>query len=255
MAAGITCLCPTYGRFTQLRVSLACFIEQDFPDRQLFILNDAPVPITCNVPGVTIINAERFPNLGEKRAYLLNLAQTEIVAHWDDDELYLPWHLSTGMHILATRPEISCVKASVAPNVCGPDDKLQNLGFSRQKFDASMIFRKQRAIELGASLSLRVSARSGLVVKVQIGGYMPVTGAESRQLLTVLKHARELYEIPIKEACPSYVWRLLDGRKGHVRHTGTSQRFWERNTDFADGPLTPADLGPIKEQIGDLWTS
>ena len=42
----VTCLCPTYGRFERLREALACFLAQDYPNRRLIILNDAPHRLT-----------------------------------------------------------------------------------------------------------------------------------------------------------------------------------------------------------------
>ena len=41
----VAALCPTYGRFSRLRESLACFLAQDYPNKQLIILNDADVQI------------------------------------------------------------------------------------------------------------------------------------------------------------------------------------------------------------------
>lgn len=91
----------TYGRFSALRQALACFLMQDYPNRELVILNDHPVPIVCGEPGVTVYNDEPFtidetvvPRL---RKRLLGLASGDVVCFWDDDDLYFPHHISSSL--------------------------------------------------------------------------------------------------------------------------------------------------------------
>jgi len=95
----ISCVMPTYGRPAYVNEAVQMFLEQDYPNKELIILNDCAGQIyTCNLPtemGVRVINhAERFPNLGEKRNACIELAKGEFIAVWDDDDLYMPWRLS-----------------------------------------------------------------------------------------------------------------------------------------------------------------
>jgi hypothetical protein len=92
----ITCVCPTYGRFTWLQNSVACFLLQDYPNKRMLICNDHEVRINDGFlpPNIEVVNCpKRFNTLGDKRQFMLEYAKTEIVAHWDDDDIYLPWHL------------------------------------------------------------------------------------------------------------------------------------------------------------------
>ena len=104
-AREITCLCPTYGRFGLLRRSVAMFLNQTEPERRLLILNDAPRPITLGEfrgrDTIQVLNARPdHQELGEKRSRLLREASTSLVAHWDDDDVYLPHHLQCGVTAL-----------------------------------------------------------------------------------------------------------------------------------------------------------
>lgn len=92
----ISCVMPTYGRPLYVNEAVAMFLEQDYPAKELIILNDCPGQIfTCDLPEVHVINAsERYPTLGEKRNACIDLARGEIIAVWDDDDVYLPWQLS-----------------------------------------------------------------------------------------------------------------------------------------------------------------
>ena len=117
----VTCLCPTYGRFERLRDAVACYILQSWPRRRLLILNDAPEPIEAGPQaealGIEVINnPARFATLGHKRQALLEAAETPLVAHWDDDDLYMPWHLEMLARTLMDRlgEQVYCVKPRAA---------------------------------------------------------------------------------------------------------------------------------------------
>lgn len=92
----ISCVMPTYGRPDYLGESIAMFLAQDYPHKELIILNDCPDQhFRCDLPDVRIVNRKtRCPTLGEKRNEAIELAQGEFIAVWDDDDIYLPWRLS-----------------------------------------------------------------------------------------------------------------------------------------------------------------
>lgn len=97
----VSCLCPTYGRWSILREALAAFLGQTYAPRELVILNQHPVPIVLaeSYPGVRVYNEDSasFPTLGDVRNRCLDLARGEYVVWWDDDDLWLPTFLSRGV--------------------------------------------------------------------------------------------------------------------------------------------------------------
>ncbi len=95
----ISCVMPTYGRPDFVEESIAMFLSQDYPNKELIILNDCPEQkFECELPGIRVINAEkRYSNLGEKRDEAIELAEGELIAVWDDDDVYLPWRLSLSL--------------------------------------------------------------------------------------------------------------------------------------------------------------
>ena len=108
-ALKIACLCVTYRRPRRLAEAIACFERQDYPEalRELVILDDAGqyAPLAGRGWHVTSI-AHRFRTLGEKRNAAAALASPDAGAYavWDDDDIYLPWHLSSVARALAERP-------------------------------------------------------------------------------------------------------------------------------------------------------
>ena len=239
----VTCLCPTYGRFERLRDALACFLLQDYPRRRLLILNDGP-PLEL-VPGrtharfagaeVRILNRpERMPTLGHKRQLLLEQAQAPVVAHWDDDDLYLPWHLGRCVEALRSSGRAACVKPDSAWYAVGPRDDFTVRGVRHNIFEGQMVFRRRRAVEFG--------------------GYPPQVSGQARALLEAFQDAGELKEFG-PEPSPSYVYRWGDGLQ-HISARGDSahghRAFGRGNRDFGDGRPLLDSASPLEWAIGRL---
>lgn len=103
-----SCLCPTYGRPAPLGEAIWSFLQQDYPNKELIIVNDHHRPITLDraYPGVVVHNLpERLPNMGQKRNCVVRLARGEILLNWDDDDLYLPWRISESVRRLQAAPD------------------------------------------------------------------------------------------------------------------------------------------------------
>jgi len=92
----VSCIMPTYGRPDFVGEAIAMFLAQDYPRKELIILNDcAGQVLEFSHPEVVIINEEqRYPTLGQKRNAAISRSKGELLAVWDDDDVYLPWRLS-----------------------------------------------------------------------------------------------------------------------------------------------------------------
>lgn len=95
----ISCIMPTYGRPGYLGEAVEMFLAQDYPAKELILLNDCPgQTFRCELPGVQVVNVpRRYPSLGEKRNAAIEMSAGEIIAVWDDDDVHLPWRLSFSM--------------------------------------------------------------------------------------------------------------------------------------------------------------
>ena len=100
----IACLCATYKRPTCLANAVACFLAQEYENKVLVIVDDAaqynPREYDWKQPkNILMISwQQRGPSLSEKRNEVARIAkdgyEPEIFAVWDDDDVYLPNHLS-----------------------------------------------------------------------------------------------------------------------------------------------------------------
>lgn len=90
----VTCICPTGGRQDFVNASIDCFLTQDYPNKELLIVDDGTSPTT--VPKNPLIRYLRVSkmDIGSKRNLACENAKGSIIAHWDDDDWYAPHRLS-----------------------------------------------------------------------------------------------------------------------------------------------------------------
>lgn len=87
----VSCIMPTSNRRSFVRHALQYFISQDYPNRELIIVDDGADPIgdlAENLPGVRYFRLPARKSIGAKRNLACQHAQGEIIAHWDDDDWY-----------------------------------------------------------------------------------------------------------------------------------------------------------------------
>jgi len=114
----VSCLCVTYGRPVLLGEAIKCFIDQNYPNKELIVLNDqVGVELYMdNCPdSVKIINhPTRFNSLGEKRNYSKSIGNGEFFCVWDDDDLYTPYRISDSVRLMQQNPNYDIIKAREA---------------------------------------------------------------------------------------------------------------------------------------------
>lgn len=104
---GVSCLCPTYGRFPHeahlLEEAVESFRRQDYAGPlELVILNDCKQQrLGCELPWVRTVNwPSRFHSLGAKYNALVGLARHDVLLPWEDDDISLPWRVSQAVRHL-----------------------------------------------------------------------------------------------------------------------------------------------------------
>jgi len=104
----VAAICCTYLRPAELANAVECFLKQDYPSelREMVILDDAgqySPDVFRGLVGVRlVVSPVRFRTLGEKRNASAALVSSDVDAYcvWDDDDVYLPWHISAAVGAL-----------------------------------------------------------------------------------------------------------------------------------------------------------
>lgn len=88
----VSCIMPTYERRRYIPQALQSFLQQDYPNRELIIVDDGKDAIgdlVEKIPNVRYFRVART-SIGAKRNLACKHAAGEIIAHWDDDDWYSP---------------------------------------------------------------------------------------------------------------------------------------------------------------------
>ena len=87
----VSCIMPTCNRRAFVPFAIGLFLAQDYPNRELIIIDDGDDKIgelaEC-VPGITYVPLSGRSSIGAKRNLACEMARGQIIAHWDDDDWY-----------------------------------------------------------------------------------------------------------------------------------------------------------------------
>ena len=204
----VSCLCPTYLRPRLLQNSLACYLAQDYPAdrRELLILDDAGQLTPQRGDGWEVISvARRFRSLPEKFNALAGLARGEVLVVWEDDDIYLPWHLTA--HVAALSSGGFSKPSRVLSLYTGTLQEEAGAG----RFHASIAFTREA---------------------YETAGGWPLTkrGDFDQQLLTRLSQAATTVD-PCHTHPPSYVFRWGSTHAYHgqgLMQTASDTQWYDR---------------------------
>ena len=113
----ISCITPTANRRSFIPKAIEYFLRQDYPNKELLILDDGGDPIGDLVPekeNIRYIHLDKKLTIGAKRNMACEMAKGEIIAHWDDDDWHAPHRLSYQVRALLQEGK----------NVCGINNLL-----------------------------------------------------------------------------------------------------------------------------------
>jgi len=106
----VSCIMPTANRPDYLKLAIANFINQDYPNKELVIVDDGTEPVKYLVPDDSSIyyyHIEPKTTIGNKRNLACKQAHGQLIAHLDDDDWYAADWLSNQVDsILNSKVEI-----------------------------------------------------------------------------------------------------------------------------------------------------
>ncbi len=148
----VSCIMPTYNRRPFVLLALKYFLEQDYPNRELIVVDDGDAAIgdlVESAPGVRYVRLQRRLSIGAKRNLACELARGEIIAHWDDDDWYAPDRLRYQVvPIIDNRADITGLENSFILDLSGGDfwtthPELHKRMFVGDVHGGTLIYRKE----------------------------------------------------------------------------------------------------------------
>ena len=107
----VSCIMPTANRQKYIPIALNHFLAQDYPNKELVIIDDGKESIALLLPDdprIKYFYTEPLGTVGIKRNFACNKAKGEIIMHWDDDDWYANDWISRQVHFLSTSDADIC---------------------------------------------------------------------------------------------------------------------------------------------------
>jgi len=145
----ITCLCPTYLRVNCLFDAIYCFLKQNYADKKLLICDDIGSYQKLDYKGIQVVPVSKtFRTLPEKYNAMVGMSDsdTSVFAVWEDDDLYMPWHLKS---IAATLEPFDGPAAYHHDTVISDDGEKMRLEPVGGRFHASLAFNRKSFEQTG----------------------------------------------------------------------------------------------------------
>ncbi|MBI3326603.1 MAG: glycosyltransferase [Nitrospinae bacterium] len=147
----VSCIMPTRNRVEFVLQSIRFFQRQDYPCRELIIIDDGTESLSERLPADERIRYVHLPghqSIGGKRNWACEHARGAIIAHWDDDDWYAPHRLSAQVApLLAGEAEISALQAGIFFDLphwafwrCTPD--LHRRLFTEDAHGGTLVYRR-----------------------------------------------------------------------------------------------------------------
>lgn len=228
----LAAICCTYKRPKLLAEAIECFLRQDYPAelREMIVLDDAGQYENQTGDGWRLVSSPvRFRTLGEKRNASAALVSPDVEAYcvWDDDDIYLSWHMSAAAKAL--RDADYSIPSTV---LIDRRDHLERKS-NRSLFHGAWAFRRE-AFE-------------------RIRGYPFIQSGQDQGLLHRFKNQklRKVDQLRF-DARPSYIYRWFTAHSNHLSAMGRDG--YERLEDLdANGirKITPEWKPKLKSLVLD----
>ena len=99
----VSCIMPTANRPNFVLLAIQHFLNQDYRDAELIILDDGKESMQHLLPDhrrLKYFYTEPLGTIGKKRNYACSKALGEIIMHWDDDDYYAFDWISRQLNVL-----------------------------------------------------------------------------------------------------------------------------------------------------------
>ena len=87
----VTCVMPTGDRPLLMRQAIRYFLQQDYPNKELLVVDDGNETVSEMIPGdqqIRYVRLNKKLKLGSKRNICVEESHGDLIMHWDDDDWF-----------------------------------------------------------------------------------------------------------------------------------------------------------------------
>jgi GT2 family glycosyltransferase len=213
----VSCVMPTRDRPNFVLQSVRYFRRQDYPERELLILDDGPGDLERKLPDDPRIRYVRMTpgmSIGAKRNRGCQLARGSVIACWDDDDWYAPDRLSEQVKpLLAGEAQMSGLPVRVFFDLekwefwtCSP--QLHRRLWIEDVAAGTLVFGRQ-VWERLSQYPDRSLAEDGVFLKQAIQRGAKLSRIDHRQLFVYLRHGKNSWNFQCGQHDNARDWRRI----------------------------------------------
>jgi glycosyltransferase involved in cell wall biosynthesis len=208
---------PTRGRREFVLQSVLYFNRQDYPERELLILDDGIEDLSRDLSGDPRIRYFRLSpgrSIGAKRNLGCQMARGSVIASWDDDDWYGPERLSVQMApLLSGEAEMSALPVRVFFDLkkwefwaCSPE--LHRRLWFGDVAAGTLVYRR-RVWERLAKYPDQSLAEDGMFLREAVRRGAKLVRVDRGRLFIYLRHGQNSWSFVCGQHCNSQEWRRI----------------------------------------------
>jgi glycosyltransferase involved in cell wall biosynthesis len=213
----VTCITPTADRHAFLAQALSYFLAQDYPNREIIVVDDGTEAAARVIPDDPRIRYVRLPKpmrIGHKRNLACELARGEIVVHWDDDDWHGVQRLSRQVAAIGKRrADVTALNLELmldlpAGKFWSFDQSLLEHGLFKGVLGATIAFRRSDWLRCGGYPDLSLGEDVGFLSRLLDRGAR-LERLSSNGLFVYLRHAGNTWRFHRHELGGVHAWRSV----------------------------------------------
>jgi glycosyltransferase involved in cell wall biosynthesis len=197
----VSCIMPTYNRRAFVALALRGFLSQEYPNKELLIVDDGTDPVRDLVegmPSVHYLRLTRRGSIGGKRNLACREARGEIIAHWDDDDWYGPERLRyQAAPILSGDADLSGLENSYMLDICSGQFWAMSRELHRRMFEGDIhggtLMYRRAFLEQGLRYPEVNLAEDALLIRRALAGGKRLARLDNPALFIYMRHRKNAW--------------------------------------------------------------
>jgi O-antigen biosynthesis protein len=214
----VSCIMPTSNRPAFVRQAVHYFLRQDYPNRELVVVDDGDRSVRGLLPQdcrIRYFRLHRRMPLGAKRNVAVARSRGEVIVHWDDDDWYAPRRISYQVgSLLQAGATIAALDMQVVYDV--PSDRFWSVSpelhkriFSQDLHAGTIVYPKWLWRYFDGFKPL-ASAEDFAFVQIAKLCHQPVLKLSSAGVYVYVRHRWNTWQFPCGEYIDPRGWTTIE---------------------------------------------
>jgi glycosyltransferase involved in cell wall biosynthesis len=235
----VSSIMPTRNRRSFLPLALQTFLAQDYPNRELVIVEDGEQDVSDMIRGLACVRYLRAPprsSIGHKRNLACQSARGDIIAHWDDDDWYGVGRLSHQVApLLAGRADLTGLENAFQLELASgefwrPTPEMHRRMFVGDLHGGTLVYWKKLFAEGMRYPEVNLAEDASFLLQVQRRGKR-ILRLENPGLFVYTRHGHNSWRFPESVTSDPHAWQQMPRPETFSEHLLSAFRDASNTSD------------------------